>query len=304
MGSAGCSSTSTASTGSSGSSDCRDSSGTASATGSGSLDDGHSLRDRRLLGLGLRRLGDRSLHLDDVGFRLDGFRLWHVDDLDDRVVEHGQGLGTLLRRDPGLADRKLGRLVAVEVGRRGRRRRLRDRPLACGHPLEQQHHAERETHDEDDRLRGPAGDTDDDADHDQETELSREPQEGRRQRPLAHAPTRGAAACVPGSALPGLHRPAGPADVPQLGAELGGGALEDLDRLERAQGRVELGRVPVEGVEGLAHLLAVVALLGDRQVLDPGQGRRAALGLTRRRGLRRRPLGVAHPPSMTTGRRT
>src|SRR6185436_14957393 len=47
-------------------------------------------------------------------------------------------------------------------------------------------------------------------------------------------------------------------------------------------------------------LLAVVALLGDRQVLDPGQGRPPPLGLTRRRGLGRRPLGVAHAASMTT----
>jgi hypothetical protein len=36
---------------------------------------------------------------------------------------------------------------------------------------------------------------------------------------------------------------------------------------------LELGGVPAEGLERLAHLLAVVAVRRARQVLDPRQGR-------------------------------
>jgi hypothetical protein len=211
-----------------------------------------------------------------------------------RRPEHRHRLGAfLLRHGPALgrARPQLGGLL-VELGDGRGRGRLRDHALAGGDPLDQPDDAQRESHHEHDRQPAPTGHADDHAHHDQEERLAGDSREGRRQRPLGHTLPRPvpAAAC-----LPRLHRPAGAADRPELRAKLCRGALEDLDGLERAQRRVELGGVPVEGVEGLADLLAVVALLGDRQILDPGQGRGAPLRITRRRRLGRRPFGVAHP---------
>ena len=52
-------------------------------------------------------------------------------------------------------------------------------------------------------------------------------------------------------------------------------------RLEHAQVGLQGRDVPPEGVEGLLHLGAVVAVGRARQVLEPGQGRQARLGPTR-----------------------
>ena len=47
--------------------------------------------------------------------------------------------------------------------------------------------------------------------------------------------------------------------------------VERIHGLERAQGRVDLGRVTVEGVEGSLDALLLVALFGDGQILDARQ---------------------------------
>ena len=57
----------------------------------------------------------------------------------------------------------------------------------------------------------------------------------------------------------------------QLAAQVGRLTPEHLDGLERAERRVELGDVPVEGIEGRLDALTVVALPGRREVFDPGQ---------------------------------
>ena len=82
----------------------------------------------------------------------------------------------------------------------------------------------------------------------------------------------------------------------QIVPELHRVAPEDLDGLQRLQRRVELRGVPVERVERLSNGLLLVALLGDRQVLDPRQRGDVAVNPHARhddsRGFRRR----ATPP--------
>src|SRR5204862_8128377 len=70
---------------------------------------------------------------------------------------------------------------------------------------------------------------------------------------------------------PGLLRPPGGAERAEIGAQRRGVPVEGVDRLQRAQRRVELRRVAIKRVERRLDALLLVALLGHRQILDARQ---------------------------------
>ena len=134
-------------------------------------------------------------------------------------------------------------------------------------PLDQRDQHERDRHHEHDHPPGNLRDAQYDRDDDQERHLAGYPPDGGRD-PFARATH---AVSVGGGGRPRLLRPSARAQHAQIGAERGGLAVERVDGLQRAQRRVQLGGVPVEGVERGLDALLLVALLGDGQVLDPRQ---------------------------------
>ena len=62
-------------------------------------------------------------------------------------------------------------------------------------------------------------------------------------------------------------RPPGRAQSTQVGAQGRGLPVKRIDRLECAQGRIELSGMAVEGIEGSLDALLLVALLRYGQIL-------------------------------------
>ena len=152
----------------------------------------------------------------------------------------------------------------------------------CG-PFDQGDDEKCSGHHEHDHPPGQLRDTERHGDDDQERDLPRDAPHGRRDavaRRRRHVAIRR-------RCRPRLLRPTARAQDAEVGPQRGRLAMERVDRLERPQCGVQLRGVAVERVERRAHALLLIALLGDRQVLDARQ--RLA-----RRFLWSRPGLVAH----------